>query len=88
MTRLLNDNSDDLLALCCELIGTCAQNNPYCQEKFLKLNYLDSLFKVLEEKSDVVRVKALFAISCNYINSNRLNLFIINDSTLFFFKLI
>ena len=37
---LLNSPSEDLRAMTCELIGCCAQNNPYCQQTLLDAKIL------------------------------------------------
>jgi hsp70-interacting protein len=61
---LLNDSNSDIRALACELIGTCAQNNPYCQETLLSTKILPLMFFKLDKDVDDVKIKALFAISC------------------------
>ena len=61
---LLNDQNADIRALACELIGTCAQNNPYCQETLLSSKILPLMFFKLDKDVDDVKIKALFAISC------------------------
>lgn len=50
----------------CELIADLAQNNPYCQENLLKCNLLRDLFKLLSDEN-VVAVKAMYAISCEFL---------------------
>lgn len=64
ISKLLNDNNSEIRALTCELVGTLAQNNPYCQETLINAKYLPILFYKLDRDSDDVKVKALFAISC------------------------
>jgi len=44
-------------------IGTCAQNNPYCQEKLVEGGFLNRLLELTENDNNV-GVKAVFAISC------------------------
>ncbi|XP_032869361.1 hsp70-binding protein 1 isoform X2 [Amblyraja radiata] len=47
------------------LIGTCSQNNPFVQEHVLQLGILPKLLDMLNnDNSDLVRIKALFAVSC------------------------
>lgn len=47
------------------LVGTCAQNVPTVQEQALALGCMRKLLRLLDhDGADVVRVKALFAISC------------------------
>lgn len=48
-----------------ELIGTCSQNVAAIQEQVLGLGALRKLLRLLDRDAcDLVRVKALFAISC------------------------
>ncbi|XP_058564753.1 hsp70-binding protein 1 isoform X1 [Neofelis nebulosa] len=48
-----------------QLIGTCSQNVAAIQEQVLGLGALRKLLRLLDrDSSDLVRVKALFAISC------------------------
>ncbi|XP_078286501.1 hsp70-binding protein 1 isoform X2 [Rhinoraja longicauda] len=47
------------------LIGTCSQNNPFVQEHVLQLGTMPKLLEMLNnDNSDLVRIKALFAVSC------------------------
>ncbi|XP_069765788.1 hsp70-binding protein 1 isoform X3 [Narcine bancroftii] len=47
------------------LIGTCSQNNPFVQEHVLSLGTMPKLLEHLNsDSSDMVRIKALFAVSC------------------------
>ncbi|CAF0785493.1 unnamed protein product [Brachionus calyciflorus] len=64
LTSLLNDKNPEIKALCCELIGTLAQNNPYCQETLLNAKFMPIILYKLDKDSDNVKVKALFALSC------------------------
>ncbi|RNA05940.1 Hsp70-binding 1 [Brachionus plicatilis] len=64
INQLLNDKITEIRALTCELVGTLAQNNPYCQETLINDKYLPILLYKLDKDSDSVKVKALFAISC------------------------
>ena len=45
------------------IIAELSQNNPYCQENFVKENFLELLFNILKSDYDV-QVKAMYAISC------------------------
>lgn len=48
-----------------QLIGTCSQNVAAIQEQVLGLGALRKLLRLLDrDPCDLVRVKALFAISC------------------------
>lgn len=50
-----------------QLIGTCSQNVASIQEQVLGLGALRKLLRLLDrDPCDSVRVKALFAISCEY----------------------
>jgi hsp70-interacting protein len=66
LSKMLNHSNAELRALTCDLIGTCAQNNPYCQETLLDANFLPLLIKKMHAKdeSEQVKIKALFGISC------------------------
>ncbi|XP_051899041.1 LOW QUALITY PROTEIN: hsp70-binding protein 1 [Pristis pectinata] len=47
------------------LIGTCSQNNPFVQEHVLNLDTMPKLLDLLNsDNNDMVRIKALFAVSC------------------------
>lgn len=47
------------------LVGTCSQNNPFVQEHVLSLGAMAQLLNLLDQDAcEMVRVKALFAISC------------------------
>ncbi|XP_038639485.1 hsp70-binding protein 1 isoform X2 [Scyliorhinus canicula] len=47
------------------LIGTCSQNNPFVQEHVLNLGTMPKLLELLNgDSNDMVRIKALFAVSC------------------------
>lgn len=63
---LLNHKDDEIRTLACDFIATLAQNNEYCQQTLIKSNILELLFKKLEnDKVDSVKIKALYAVSCN-----------------------
>lgn len=52
-----------------QLIGTCSQNVAAIQEQVLGLGALRKLLRLLDRDScDTVRVKALFAISCESVH--------------------
>ena len=62
---LLNSEDEEMRALTCELIGACAQNNPYCQQSLLEAKILPLVLQKLDkEAADNVKIKAMFAISC------------------------
>lgn len=65
LPSLLNNENAELRALTCDLIGTCAQNNPYCQETLLASKFLPLLLQKLDkDPNDETKIKALYAISC------------------------
>lgn len=48
-----------------ELIAELCQNNPYCQKKVLESGVLPTLLSMIDtDINDVVRIKALYAVSC------------------------
>lgn len=50
------------------LIAELTQNNPFCQERILEAGYMPILLSMVDtDPSDMARVKALYAISCNYL---------------------
>ena len=65
LPNLLNHENAEIRALSCDLIGTCAQNNPYCQETLLSSKFLPFILQKLDkDPNDEVKVKALYAVSC------------------------
>jgi len=64
IVSLLDHESSEVRALCCDIVGTCAQNNPYCQKSLLEFKILPLMFKKLDKDVAEVKIKALFAISC------------------------
>lgn len=62
--KLLNDSNSEMRALACDLVGTLAQNNPYCQDTLLSYNMLPLMLNKLDQDTNEVKIKALFAISC------------------------
>jgi hypothetical protein len=63
--RYLEAGSAGLRWRAAQLIGTCSQNVAAIQEQVLGLGALRKLLRLLDRDScDTVRVKALFAISC------------------------
>lgn len=65
LPSLMNHENAEIRALVCDLIGTCAQNNPYCQETLLNAKFLPLLLQKLDKDvCDEVKIKALYAISC------------------------
>jgi len=62
---MLKHENPDIRALTCDLVGTCAQNNEYSQESFVSTKIILLMLKTLENDPDTnVKIKALFAISC------------------------
>ncbi len=63
--KLIENNNDDFRALSFDFIATLAQNNEYCQKTLIDFKVLPLIFNKIEnDKSDNVRVKALYAVSC------------------------
>ncbi|EEB15449.1 Hsp70-binding protein, putative [Pediculus humanus corporis] len=64
-----------------ELIAQLCQNNPYCQNKVLESKLVPTLLQMIDSDiDDLVRVKALYAISCLARGSEEgLKEFIITD---------
>lgn len=67
LANILNNENETIRSLACDLVGTCAQNNPHCQETLLDFKILPLMLYKLDKDVDDVKIKALFAISCNYI---------------------
>lgn len=50
-----------------DLIAELSQNNPYCQSRILAGGLLPTLLEMVDNgTSEIVRVKALYAISCKF----------------------
>ncbi|XP_075461541.1 hsp70-binding protein 1 isoform X6 [Ascaphus truei] len=65
LNSYLNCPEAELRWRAADLIGICSQNVPFVQETALSLAAIKKLLQLLDlDCSDVVRVKALFAISC------------------------
>ncbi|XP_076754212.1 hsp70-binding protein 1 [Xylocopa sonorina] len=48
-----------------DVIAELAQNNPFCQERFLETGFFPILLNMIDtDPADVVRIKALYAVSC------------------------
>lgn len=48
-----------------DLIAELAQNNPFCQEKFLETGLFPTLLNMIDtDPAESVRIKALYAVSC------------------------
>ncbi|KAK1127650.1 hypothetical protein K0M31_003148 [Melipona bicolor] len=48
-----------------DLIAELAQNNPFCQEKFLETGLFPTLLNMIDtDPAETVRIKALYAVSC------------------------
>ena len=62
---LLSHRNPEIRWRTAELIATLVQNNPYCQEAALSMDLMGLLLATLaNDISDDVRIKALFAVSC------------------------
>jgi len=50
------------------LIATLTQNNPYCQQEVLNMQLLPLLLQIVNSSSEdeLVRIKALYALSCEW----------------------
>ena len=70
LKKLVNHENVQIRALACDLIGTCAQNNPHCQETLLSSQFLPITLSKLKKDEDEVKIKALFAVSCEYFYFN------------------
>lgn len=65
LDQLLRSDHADIRWRAAQLFATVVQNNPYCQQKALEANLLPLLAqKVDNDVSMLVRVKALYAVSC------------------------
>ena len=65
LRKCLNSSSSCIRSGACHLIAEISQNNPYCQEKFLSEEFIESLINQLDNDPDGnCQVKALYAISC------------------------
>lgn len=50
-----------------DIIAEVSQNNPFCQEKFLESGLFPTLLNMIDtDPAEMVRVKALYAVSCEY----------------------
>ncbi|XP_071957144.1 hsp70-binding protein 1-like [Antedon mediterranea] len=65
LKELLNDPSSEVRWNTAELIAMVSQNNPYSQNVLLNHDMIPVLFDLVDkDDADIVRVKALYAISC------------------------
>uniref|UniRef100_UPI00398EFC5B hsp70-binding protein 1 isoform X2 n=1 Tax=Pristiophorus japonicus TaxID=55135 RepID=UPI00398EFC5B len=65
VTNFLECPDPELRWRTAHLIGTCSQNNPFVQEHVLSLGAMPKLLDLLNsDNSEMVRIKALFAVSC------------------------
>ncbi|KAM8927555.1 hsp70-binding protein 1 [Pelodytes ibericus] len=65
LSRHLNSPEAELRWRCADLIGICSQNVPFVQETALSLGAVNKLLPLLDrDDNELVRVKALFAVSC------------------------
>ncbi|OXA63653.1 hsp70-binding protein 1 [Folsomia candida] len=74
---LLDSGYSQLQIKGCELVGELVQNHEPCQAAALRHGVLEMLIKLLDESTETVKPKALFACSC-LIRSNleALNIFV------------
>lgn len=69
MQHCVGSPHSTIVELSCEVIAAVCQNNPKCQDEFLKL---DGVFKQILNLLDSnaspvsVKAKALFAVSCKF----------------------
>ena len=62
----MEHENHEIRALTCDLMGACAQNNEYCQETIISTKILPLMLKTLKNDTENdVKIKALYAISCN-----------------------
>lgn len=68
LVALLQSSNPDMRWNAAELVATLVQNNPYCQKAVVDTpELLTLLYRTLDEDEvDLVKVKALYAISCKY----------------------
>ena len=73
VVKTLESSRVRMRTLACDMLATCAQNNPYCQETMLAARILPLMFDKLDKDVDDVKIKALYAISCkqNMFSSSR-----------------
>ena len=65
VSSLLNEEAGSLRWRAANLLATCVQNHPYCQRAALELKLMPRLLQLLDsDDSDMVRVKVLYAVSC------------------------
>jgi len=66
LPQLLSHENGEMRAQGLTLVGTCAQNNPYCQKTLLAEDgLLEMMLKRLSEDDvEDVKIKALYAVSC------------------------
>ena len=51
-----------------DVIAVCTQNNPTCQKHAAEHQFLKMLITMVEtDKDDQCKVKAFYAISCNFL---------------------
>ena len=55
-----------------DIIAAFAQNNPYCQGMLLDLGWVPTLLEKIDKDPDnQVRIKALYAVSCEYFKVHK-----------------
>lgn len=62
--KFLESSSSSARGWAANVLGSCAQNNPYCQEKLLKSGVISKLLAMTDDDNDFVAVKSLYAVSC------------------------
>ena len=59
-----SENRAEVRANSAWVLGSCAQNNPFCQEKLLEAKMLPVFIEMIADADTAVAAKALFALSC------------------------
>ena len=76
LEKFLTDKDPELRWRAAELVATLVQNNPYCQDAALKCGLMQVLLQRLDkDEVDMVRVKALLAISGIHISQITANIY-------------
>lgn len=74
--QLLSDEEDEIRWQTLELIACLVQNNPYCQKAVLENNMLPVLLELLDQDNNsTVKIKALYATSCEYNSPVNISLY-------------
>ena len=65
LKKCLNSPHDNLRCQAANAIAELSQNNPYCQEMFIKDDFLSNLLQMISnDKGQGCQIKAMYAISC------------------------